>query len=195
MKRAYVILTVLTVIAIALGLIGAWILRSNFMTYFESFENDFGRWIVDADVPEDPNNPGQPVEWHVSRASNVPHSGQNSLEFFIDGRQDDGTAWIETKIEAGKRSHVKVSFWLYSEQESLNTLAAICAYVGVEDPEREEDFQVIGAANEVAGWKSYEYSTVLDSSSNGELWVAIGISVRWEAYLTYYIDDVEIEVS
>ncbi len=106
----YVVLAVVAAIAIAIGVIGAWILRSNFMTYSESFENGFGKWIVDADVPEDPNNPGQPVEWHISRTSNVPHSGQNSLEFFIDGQQDDGTIWIETRIEAGKRSHVKVSF-------------------------------------------------------------------------------------
>ncbi|MEM3580066.1 MAG: hypothetical protein QXH40_04165 [Candidatus Bathyarchaeia archaeon] len=156
MKRIYVILTVVTVIAIVLGVIGTWILRFP-LVYFESFEDGFGKWIIDADVPEDPNNPGQPVEWHISRTSNVPRTGQHSLEFFIDGQQDDGTIWIETKIEVGKHSNVKVSFWLYSEQESLSTLAALCVYIGVEDPETEADFQVIGAANEVAGWKRYEY--------------------------------------
>ncbi len=194
MKRVYVIITFLTVIAIVLSVIIIWILCFHSITYFESFENGFGRWIVDADVPEDPNNPGKPVQWHISRTSSIPHTGQYSLEFFIDGRQDDGTIWIETKIEAGERSRVNVSFWLYSEQESFNTLAVVCAYIGVENPETEVDFQVIGAANEVAGWKRYEYLTVLDSSSSGEIWVAVGISVRWETYLTYY-DDVEIEVS
>ncbi|MEM0008142.1 MAG: hypothetical protein QXR89_07775 [Candidatus Bathyarchaeia archaeon] len=194
MKRIYVILTVVTVIAIVLGVTGTRILRSP-LVYFESFEDGFGRWVIDADVPEDPNNPGQPVEWHIGSTSNVQRTGQHSLEFFIDGQQDDGTIWIETKIEVGKRSNVRVSFWLYSEQESFNTLAALCVYIGVEDPETEADFQVIGAANEVAGWKRYEYSKILDSSSSGELWAAIGISVRWETYLTYYIDDVKIEVS
>jgi hypothetical protein len=67
--------------------------------------------------------------------------------------------------------------------------------IGAENPEAEDDFYVLGAANEVAGWKKYEYSTVLDSSQSGEVWVAVGISVRWEAYLTYYIDDVEIIIS
>lgn len=188
------ILAVLVIIAIVLGVIGVWVFSSRFFEYFESFENGFGRWVVDADVPEDPNNPGQPVEWHISRTSDIAHSGQNSLEFFIDGRQDDGTIWIETKIEAVKRSHVRVSFWLCSQQKSFNALAAVCAYIGFKDPEAEADFYVIGAANEVVGWKRYEYSAVLDSSSGGELWVAIGISVRWEAYLTYYMDDVEVKV-
>lgn len=188
------ILAVLVVIAIVLGVIGAWVLSSRSSEYFESFENGFGRWVVDADVPEDPNNPGQPVDWHISRTSSIAHSGQNSLEFFIDGQQDDGTIWIETKIEAVKRSHVRVSFWLYSQQESFNTLAAVCAYIGFKNPEAEADFYVIGAANEVAGWKRYEYSIVLDSSSSGELWVAVGISVRWETYLTYYVDSVEVNV-
>ncbi|MEM1540378.1 MAG: hypothetical protein QXJ07_03230 [Candidatus Bathyarchaeia archaeon] len=194
MKRVYVTIAFLTVIAVILG-IGAWILRSCPVRYFESFEDGFGKWIVDADVPEDPNNPGQPVEWHISRNFGISRSGQNSLEFFVDGQQDDGAIWIETKIVVGKRSNIRVSFWLYSEYESFNTLATVCAYIGVKNPEAEADFQVIGAANEVAGWKHYEYSTVFNLDLSGELWIAVGISVCWETYLTYYVDDVEVEIS
>jgi hypothetical protein len=79
---------------------------------------------------------------------NFSRSGRFSLEFFIDGWQDDGTIWIETKIETKRRSQVKVSFWLYSEEQSFNTLAAICTYIGAENPEAEDDFYVLGAANE-----------------------------------------------
>lgn len=173
---------------------GALIFYSRFQTYSESFENGFGEWSADADVPEDPNNPGQPVEWHINRVTNVSHSGQYSLELFIDGRQDNGTIWIERKIGLKKRSQVKVSFWLYNEQESFNTRAVVCAYVGAENPEVEENFYVLGSADEVAGWKNYAYTAIIDADSSGEFWVAVGISVRWETYLTYYIDDVEIEV-
>ena len=193
MKKVYVLAALMA--ALIIFVISVWLLLPSPQKYSESFENGMGTWIADADVPEDPNNPGQPVEWHIRRVENPSRSGRFSLELFIDGRQDDGTIWIETKIESRRRSQVRVSFWLYSEEQSFNTLAAICTYIGAENPEAEDDFYVLGAANEVAGWKKYEYSAVLDSSQSGEAWVAVGISVQWETYLTYYIDDVEVEIS
>lgn len=193
MKKAYVVFAALAVV-IMLSVVGCLIFYSRFQTYSESFENSFGEWSTDADVPEDPNNPGQPVEWHIKRVTNISHFGQYSLELFIDGRQDDGTIWIERRIALKKRSQVKVSFWLYNEQESFNTRAVVCVYVGAENPEVEGDFYVLGSADEVAGWKNYAYTAVVDADSRGEFWVAVGISVRWETYLTYCLDDVEIEV-
>ncbi len=193
MKKVHMVFVVLIIIATGLGAISVWIFLQEPPKYFEDFENGLGAWVVDAEVPEDPNNPGQSIEWHITRVSNVSRSNSFSLELFIDGRQDDGTVWIETKIELKKPSQIKVAFWLYSEQQSSNTRAAVCVYVGTKNPETEMDFYVLGAADEIAGWKNYEYSTVIDAS--GEAWVAVGISVRWEAYLTYYLDDLKIEVS
>ncbi|MGB9683645.1 MAG: hypothetical protein ACPL1Z_01785 [Candidatus Bathyarchaeales archaeon] len=194
MKKAYVVFVALATVAIILSVVGALIFYSRFQTYLENFENGFGEWSADADVPEDPNNPGHLVEWHINRVANVSHFGQYSLELFIDGRQDDGTIWIERRIELKKRSQVKVSFWLYNEQESFNTRAVVCAYIGAEDPEVEGDFTVLGSADEVAGWKNYAHTAIIGADSSGEFWVAVGISVRWETYLTYYVDYVEIEV-
>lgn len=194
LKKAHVVLAALATVAITLSVVGFLIFYSRFNTYSENFENGFGEWSPDADVPQDSNNPGQPVEWHINRVANVSHSGQHSLELFIDGRQDDGTIWIERRIALKKRSQVKVSFWFHNEEESFNTRAIVCAYIGAENPEVEGDFYVLGSADEVAGWKNYEYTAIIDVNSSGEFWVAVGISVRWETYLTYYIDDVEIEV-
>ncbi|MEM3041303.1 MAG: hypothetical protein QXG97_04675, partial [Nitrososphaerota archaeon] len=153
---------------------------------------------VDADVPLDPNNPGHYVEWHIKRATNVTHSGQYSLEFFIDGRQDDGTIWIERKINVRKNAEIraKISFYLYSETQSFNAIAGVVAYINVSDPAKESDFVDgrLGQANQLAGWKKYEYSAAVNSGSNGEVWVAVGITVLWETRMTYYVDDVEVEV-
>ena len=119
------------------------------------------------------------------------------MEFFIDGKQDDGTIWLERKISVKQNAQIRVSvsFWLYSEQESFNTIAAVAAYAGTAKPNVEGDFAVVGFANEVAGWKNYAYTADLNTGSNGEAWVAVGISVRWETYMTYYIDDVRIEAA
>jgi len=41
-------------------------------------------------------------------------------------------------------------------------------------------FTVIGNANEVEGWKRYSYTANIDTGPSGEVWVGLGISVRWE---------------
>ncbi|MEM3627073.1 MAG: hypothetical protein QXZ25_03495 [Candidatus Bathyarchaeia archaeon] len=193
MKKIYGFFAIVIVV---ICIIYAWHFYQNPQFLKENFEDGFGEWAPDADVPQDPNNPGHPVDWHIERVSGFAHSGRYSLEFFLDGRQDDGTIWIERRIDAKRNTQMqlKFSFWFYSEQESFNTIADVCAYAGVRNPKIEDDFTVIGPANQIAGWKSYVYMVNVDMGSSEELWVAIGITVRWETLMTYYIDDVEIEI-
>jgi len=193
-RRIYVILAVI----ITIGIVAASYphLIPSPKTVKEDFENGLGVWVVEADVPEDPNNPGHPVEWNITQATDVAHSGRYSLKFFIDGRQDDGAIWVERKIglNKNKQIQIKVSFEFYSGSESFVTIAGVCAYAGIRNLEVEDDFTVIGQASEVEGWKKYTYTAAINTASNEEVWVAVGITVRWETYMTYYIDDVEIEI-
>ena len=197
LRKIYGVLAIIILIGVIAGVIYAFYPNPVSQKISEDFEQGFGEWIADGDVPLDPNNSSYPVQWHITRVSNVSHSGQSSAELFIDGRQDDGTIWIEKKVSAEKNSpiNVKISFWFYSEQESFNTIASVCAYAGISNPELEGDFAVLGPANEVAGWKNYVHTANLNTGSSGELWIAVGLTVRWETYMTYYIDDVSIEIA
>ncbi|MFX0108806.1 MAG: hypothetical protein ACFE7R_11000, partial [Candidatus Hodarchaeota archaeon] len=65
---------------------------------------------------------------------------------------------------------------------------------GVVNPNFEEDFTVLGPANEVVGWKRYSHEVTVSTGANGEVWVAVGITVRWETEMTYHIDDVIIAI-
>ena len=143
-----------------------------------------------------PDNPDQTVEWNITRTTSVVYSGQYAIRMFIDGKQDDGTIWLERRIAGSKNARVTVTvtFWLYSEEESFNTVAAVVGYAGTRNPEEESDFEVLGNANQVAGWMQYNFETAVDTGAGGELWVALGISVRWETVMTYYVDSVEITV-
>lgn len=181
---------------IVVGIVAAWSLYTKPIVYNENFEEDFGGWIEDSDVPTDPNNPGHPVAWNISRVTSLSHSGQYSLELYIDGRQDDGTIWIEKKIpvKSSSQIHVRVSFEFYSKQESFNVIAGVCAYAGVSNPETEANFTVIGNANEVACWKRYAYTTTLNTIPNKEVWVGVGITVRWETEMAYNLDDVKVTI-
>jgi hypothetical protein len=191
--KIYFVIGILVVVSV----VAVWYFYPKPIVYNESFEQDFGGWIEDADVPLDPNNPGQCVAWNVSRVTSLVHSGQYSVELYVDGRQDDGAVWIEKKISVKNNSQirVKVSFEFYSEQESFNVIASVCAYAGISNPEVEADFTVLGQANEVAGWKRYTHETTLYTGSSGEVWGAVGITVRWETEMTYNVDDVKVTIS
>ena len=58
----------------------------------------------------------------------------------------------------------------------------------------ESDFAKLGPANQVEGWKDYAYITRITTDSTGEVWIGVGINVLWETYITYYIDDMAIEL-
>ena len=194
-KKIIIGVTVLILVVVAaVALIS--MLRMNIAPpLIEDFEHDFGEWTANADVPLDPNNSDSPVQWHIRRSSNVSRSGNYSAEFFIDGRHDDGTIWLERKINVQPNAQIRLtlSFFFYSEEESFNTLAAIVAYAGTAKPTTEEDFSVVGTANEAAGWKNYKFNPTVNTDSSGEAYVALGISVRWETLIVYYIDDVVID--
>lgn len=187
------IIAILTIISAMAG----WYFYPKQATYTEGFEQDFGGWTGDADVPLDPNNPSSLVDWNVSRITSPAKSGQHSVEIYIDGRQDDGTVWIEKALSAKRNSEiqVKIAFDCYSESESFNVIAAVVAFAGSSDPEAEADFTVLGQANEVSGWKRYTHTATLKTGSSGEVWVAVGISVRWETEMKYNFDDLEVTIS
>jgi hypothetical protein len=187
------IIAILTIISAMAG----WYFYPNPVTYTEGFEEHFGGWTGDADAPPDPNNPWSLVDWNVSRVNSPVKSGQYSMKLYIDGRQDDGTVWIEKMLSAKRNSemHVKISFDFYSESESFNVIAAVVCFAGTSDPEAEADFTILGQANEISGWKRYTHTASLKTGSSGEVWVAVGISVRWETKMTYNLDDLEVTIS
>jgi len=188
-----VVIGILTVISATAG----WYFCPKPVIYDEDFEDDFGGWTGDADVPPDPNNPGSLVNWNISRVTSPVKSGQYSMKIYIDGRQDDGTVWIEKELSAKRNSQiqVKVSFEFYSESESFNVIAGVVGFAGTSNPEVEADFTVLGQANEVSGWKRYTHTATLETGSSGEVWVAVGISVRWETEMIYNLDYVEVTIS
>jgi len=87
-----------------------------------------------------------------------------------------------------------LEYEFYSEQESFNVIADACAYAGISNPEVETDFTILGQANKVAGWKRYTHKTTLQTGSSEEVWVAVGITVRWETEMNYNIDDVKVTI-
>ncbi len=179
-----------TVLALAAALAGCF--HETTVSFEERFERGLSQWQQGSDVPEDPNNPGNPVAWFVEASADRAAEGNGSARIFLDGRQDDGTIWLARAFDvpAGRTVSVSFSFQLWSETESFNTLAKVAAYAGAAAPDLEEHFDTDRAANRAAGWETYAYEFTVDGGSDGTVWVAFGISAVWETEMTYYVDDV-----
>jgi len=53
----------------------------------------------------------------------------------------------------------------------------------------------LGQANQVSGWKEYDYMVSLNTGSSDRIWIAVGITVLWETQMSYNIDDVRIVIT
>lgn len=153
-------------------------------------------WTPGADVPDDPNRPGEKVAWSIEPSTGELNADPVSAAFYLDGRQDDGTIWLMRAFSATPDSQVTVdlSFDLWSESESFNIIIHPAAFAGPNPPQVEEDFDTSQDGNLVAGWRTYDYSFETSASETGEVWVAFGISVVWETEVLYYIDNVQVNI-
>lgn len=162
----------------------------------EDFEGNLDAWETGADVPDDPENQGSPIPWSIELSTEQAAAGQASARFFIDGKQDDGIIWLTHPLIAEPDIPVRVhlTFDLWSASESMNTITRVAVYAGPQQPVAEGDFDQSQPAHLVEGWKTYEYSLETRSSMDGQVWVAIGISVVWETTVAHYVDNVQVEI-
>ncbi|MBC7251242.1 MAG: hypothetical protein H5T62_13260 [Anaerolineae bacterium] len=167
------------------------------LVFQEGFEEGLEGWEAGADVPEDPANPGQPVFWNIERSTDQASEGSSSARLTLDGKQDDGTIWLARPFEVSGDAplRLRLTFDLWSESESFNTLAHVAAYAGPRSPISEGDFDLSQTANQVAGWQTYTYEFDIPGNPERQVWVALGISAVWETEMTYYVDNVRVEIA
>lgn len=160
----------------------------------QGFETGWESWQKGSDVPRDPNT-NRPVEWSIELSTKQAREGYGSARFFLDGRQDDGTIWLAKllTVPKGRLLIANLSFYLWSAEQSDNIRAYVVACAGVLLPVEEAEFTHREAADKTKGWRRYQF-TIPVSSTEGELWVALGISVAWETLLEYFVDEVRVEV-
>lgn len=178
-----------------------------------SFEAGLDAWARDADVPEDPNRPGRKVNWSIEGTTNRSRTGDASARLFLDGRQDDGTIWLERTVDVppDARYRINATAHAWSQAESFNTIAHLVMVGGLVDPEAEGDFPSPGEdrvrrngttvaaglrepLNQQAGWRAYSFEWVTPELAAGTLHFAVGITAVWETEMTYDVDDIRILV-
>ena len=186
---------VLSCVVLAIPSCAAW--PDPEVLVVEDFEEGLEWWTTGSDVPEDPNNPGHPVAWSVTPSDEQASGGDYSAEFYLDGRQDDGTIWLAREFELDNEGtyHVNILVDFWSLDASFNTLAKVAFYAGTAEPAEEEDFDISQAANLEAGWHTYVFGRNVTVGQGETLWIAFGISAVWETELTYFFDNVVVSLT
>jgi len=191
-----------TMLAAAAALAGAGALRAvpaaadvtasgPLLTYSQDFESGMDSWTPASDHNE--------RDYRITRTDAGPvFSGKFSLEYFLNGANDDGTIWVErrfTGLPGSLPVAVTTSFHLYSDVQSRVNTWPVVAYAGPGRPRIEQDFTIVGQTNRVAGWAQYKSLGMTRTDGVGGLWVAFGIGATWEVSRTYYLDLVEVSVA
>lgn len=154
-----------------------------------SFEEGLTRWRTGRALPTDPNADGSvPVDSDVWVTDDQASDGERSLALFVDGRQAEGTLWVEQPTDLTDAETLAVDY--YSEQESFNTVTKAAVYAGpVPDQSlTAAAFDTTRPVEDHAGWQTYEY----DVDQDGLGLVAVGITVAWETEVTRYLDNVRL---
>lgn len=153
-----------------------------------SFEDGLAGWTVGRDLPEDPNDPGNPVASTVEASTAQASDGSTSVRMQVDGSADDGTVWVGQGVEFGGVDTLRVD--CYSEEATFNLLAELAVYTGPmpEGGLSEADFDTSEQTGDHAGWKTYEYPVEFTGAGV----VAVGMSVVWETTVQRFFDDVRL---
>lgn len=210
MKRRSVLAGIGTVVGVlSAGCLGG---SSRDRQLTDGFETDLQEWETDADVPDDPNNPGHPVDWSITRSTERAATGDASVKYVLDGRQDDGTIWIvrTISIDPDRQYLTDVSAQAWSQSESFNTIAHLVMYLGPDRPSSEQSFPgpmenstgtdwpaggLREPLNRRTGWDEYAFTWETPRLDTDTLYFAIGISAVWETEMTYFVDDVVVNIA
>jgi hypothetical protein len=154
----------------------------------ESFEAGFGQWRSDTD--------GRAPVSSVTITSERAFHGLRSVKIFMDGRQDDGTTWLEASFTGPPSTQVRVtlSFQLWSLAAGVAGGWNVVGFAGPRDPEAEADFTRIGVTEVKAGWLPYGGGWTFRTDSTGRFWVALGTSVIWEVQKAHLVDLVRVDL-
>jgi len=165
------------------------------LVYFESFEQGFGEWVIDNDVPGHmvPDSGYVQMDWAVGRIDTNAYDGEWSLQFFINGTMDDGTVWIERTIPVMPNTwcSVEVDFHVVGAPSEV-TDGYIAVVLDTLDPEMEGDME--GMAIEMpASWQTHIYQRTIYTGERDVIWIAVGFSVTWETPAFYkFLDAIKI---
>ncbi len=164
---------------------------------FFSFEEEMEGWVKNG---TDLDNP--PVEWSVGRSENLATHGDYSLRYYLSNVNDAGKIWIERpfQVEPNTSYKVNVSYdFASADYGDINLWKII---TGVHKTTPRDSGELIfqgdtgnGASSDVGyKWMDKSYEFTINSDSNGEIYLVIGVWGTWETGRFYYLDNLNVNI-
>lgn len=165
-------------------------ISGNGMVGWTGLERDPNRWAADADLPF-LSDRHLARSWYIRETRDQAYDGHNSLYLYLDGRSDDGTIWVERWVPVDPNTKVTVDLsFAFGIHPDMATAAVY--YIGVLDPEQEQDFTWVGTGED--GWRVLGGSRTVSTGEATRLWVAVGLTVSWETEVYHYLDQINLTV-
>ncbi len=163
--------------------------------YIFNYEDGMEGWEPDHQITCGDATPPCEFVWGVQRSTEQAKQGRYSLRVSLDGRNDDGTVWIERPFSVPSTVTVNLSFWLWSPSESQANRWPVLANVGIRNPRSEADFTIIGETDTAPGWVQHTYSRTFKTGEATRIWVGYGVGATWEIARVYYLDVARVTIS
>ncbi|RLK54894.1 uncharacterized protein DUF4859 [Actinokineospora cianjurensis] len=167
--------------------------RTTAVTYTYDFDN------LDDVVQHDDG--GTSGYW-VDKNGTVVRSGSTAARFRIRSFNSAGKPWIQWYYSNPQQSSalpVEISFYVRSSSGGSANAWNAAAYAGTANPHSDSGspsagWQYQSITHTANTWAKYTFTTTVNTLSQSELDVAVGIAATWPATRTYYVDDVVVKV-
>lgn len=161
-----------------------------------TFESTLVPWEADGTDLDDP-----PVTWSIERSDARAEEGAWSVRYELENLNDAGKIWLETALGGltpGVTYQVQIEFDFGSDDGAVNAWALV-AGASDDDPETAADLDTHLTATlspsgaGIFAWDRKEFTTTV-TTTDGQIWFAIGVWGTSEFTRTYFVDNVDIEV-
>ncbi|SER07390.1 hypothetical protein SAMN04487818_101492 [Actinokineospora terrae] len=167
--------------------------RAAAVTYTYDFDN------LDDIVQHDD---GDTSGYWVDKNGTVVRSGSTAARFRIRSFNSAGKPWIQWYYLNPQQSSalpVEISFYVRSSSGGSANAWNAAAYAGTVNPHSDSGspsagWQYQSITHTANTWAKYTFTTTVNTLSQSELNVAVGIAAAWPATRTYYVDDVVVKV-
>jgi len=166
-------------------------------SYFFSFENGMDEWEVRG---IDLDNPS--IEWSIQRTQELAKSGSISAKFYLVNNNDKGKIWIERPFDVKPNCFYRVNVWYAFATADFGNVNHWNIITGVMQKQPQTVDEIISLTQGDTGnhsetdigyrWLGKSYNFTLQSSSEGKLYVIIGVWGVWETTRVYYIDSISV---
>ncbi len=209
MKERGLSLLIVGLIVVGVLVVGGFFLSSEWLDkyldnegsenfyYSFSFENGMQGWEPDGTDLDSP-----PVEWSIENSNKLSTVGESSLRFYLANLNDAGKIWVERKfsVESERTYNVKVSYDFASADYGVNLWRIITGAMSSKPLEGNKPNLIfqgdtgVGAKPENLEWLRKDYEFTVNSGSDGNIFVNVGVWGTWETTRIYFVDNIHIQI-